>query len=139
MINDKKAVRILCLDDEPAPLGAYKSVLEPHGYEVVTTLDSIEALRIMLREPVDLFIQDLARPVLNGFDLYAMMKVNKRLQNIPVVICSGHDDSLRKFLDRYTDVEGALQKPFDVQYLLDVVRKALGSTAHQRSDIARPS
>jgi hypothetical protein len=32
MINDKKPVRILCLDDEPAPLGAYKSVLEPHGY-----------------------------------------------------------------------------------------------------------
>jgi CheY-like chemotaxis protein len=125
MANDKKPVRILCLDDEPAPLGAYKSVLEPHGYKVVTTLNSIEALRIMLTEPVDLLIQDLGRPGINGFELYAMLKANERLKNIPVVICSGA--STRKFLDRYPNVEGALDKPFDVLHLLDVVRNALRS------------
>jgi len=123
--NKKKPARILCLDDEPAPLEAYKCVLVPHGYEVVTALDSIEALRIMVKEPVDLLIQDLGRPGINGFELYAMLKANERLKNIPVVICSGA--STRKFLDRYPNVEGALEKPFDVVQLLDVVRKALRS------------
>ena len=52
MIRDKKPVRILCVDDQQAPLDAYKCVLEPHGYDVVTALDSIEALKIMVRRPL---------------------------------------------------------------------------------------
>jgi DNA-binding response OmpR family regulator len=129
MTGDRKPVRILCVDDEPAPLGAYKCILEPHGYEVVTTLDSIEALRIMLREPVDLLIQDLARPAVNGFELYAMLRANERLKNVPVVICSGGDESRRTFLERYPEVACVLAKPFDVEVLLDAVRKALPSVA----------
>ena len=39
-----------------------------------------------------------------------MLKANERLQNTPVVICSGEDESLRKFLDRYPNAEGALEK-----------------------------
>ena len=126
MANDKKPVRILCLDDEPAPPAALKSVLEPHGYEVVTTTSSMEALRIMQTTAVDLLIQDVYRPDMSGITLYGIMKADERLQNIPVVICSGN--GVRKFLDRYPKVEGALEKPFDVGHLLDVVRKALKST-----------
>jgi len=129
MTGNMKRERILCMDDEPALLDAYKYILEPHGYEVVTALDSIEALRIMLREPVDLLIQDLARPAVNGFELYAMLRANERLKNIPVVICSGHGESRRKFLDRYPDVAAVLVKPVIAEALLDTVRKALPSVA----------
>jgi CheY-like chemotaxis protein len=128
--------RILCVDDEQSPLETYKYVLEPHGYEVVTALDSITALRIMEKEPVDLLIQDLGRPGINGFELYEMLKANERLKNIPVVICSGA--STKKFLERYPNVEGALDKPFDVEHLVDVVRMALRSAVDARGDSGRP-
>lgn len=139
MTRDKKPERILCLDDQAAPLDTYKYILEPHGYEVVTALDSIEALRIMVNEPVDLLIQDLARPGINGFELYAMLKANERLQNIPVVICSGDDQFLNRFLDCYPKVEGALEKPFDVERLVDVVRIALRSAGEKHGNVARPA
>jgi len=91
-------------------------------------------MRILLTEPIDLLIQDLARPGINGFELYAKLKADERLQNIPVVICSGHDVSRKKFLDRYPEVAGVLAKPFDVEMLLDVVRKALLSVAGERRE-----
>jgi DNA-binding response OmpR family regulator len=93
-------------------------------------------MRIMLREPVDLLIQDLGRPGINGFELYAMLKANERLKDMPVVICSGA--STGKFLDRYPNVEGALDKPFDVEHLVDVVRTALRSGEERRGDGALP-
>jgi CheY-like chemotaxis protein len=135
--EDKKLARILCLDDDPSPPAAFKCVLEPHGYEVVTTTSSMEALRIMQTEAVDLLIQDVYRPDMSGITLYGMMKADERLQNIPVVICSGN--GVRKFLDHYPDVAGVLEKPFEVKHLLDVVRKALRSVEGERGDIARSS
>ncbi len=125
MTDDKKPVRILCVDDEPCALSVYKHVLEPHGYEVLTTTDSAEAMRILLTEPIDLLIQDLARPAINGFELYMMVKAHERLQNLPVVICSGYEGSRRKFLSYWPDVAAVLEKPFEVEHLVDVVRKAL--------------
>ncbi len=117
MTNGKKPLRILCVDDEPLTLAVYRRVLEPHGYEVLTTTDSAEAMRILSTEPIDLLIQDLARPGINGFEFYAMLKSDERLRSIPVVICSGHDESRSTFLDRYPEVVAVLEKPFDVAHL----------------------
>ena len=128
MGNDKKPRRILCLDDEPVPLAALKYVLEPCGYEVVTTCSSAEAMRILRTETVDLLIQDLARPDINGFELCGALKANERLQHIPVVICSGHDGSRRRFQERYPDVSGVLAKPFEVDHLLDIVKTRMATS-----------
>jgi CheY-like chemotaxis protein len=119
--------RILCVNDEPSPLASLKYVLEPQGYEVLTTTDGTEAVRILLTKPVDLLIQNVARPFMNGFELYAMMQANERLRNVPVVIYSAYHESRRKFLDRYPDVAAVLEIPWTVEHILDVVRKAVGA------------
>ncbi len=139
MSTDKGPVRILCLDDEPSPLASYKYILEPQGYEVLTARNSVEALEIMLKEPVDLLIQDLARPEMFGIDLYRLMKATKRLEHIPVVNISGSPECRKRFLDRYPNTAVVLAKPFTVEVVLDVVRKALQSAADKRGDIACPS
>jgi len=125
MRGDKRQYRILCLDDEPAPLDAYTHVLEPHGYEVLTTESSTEALEIMRREPIDLLIQDIARPGINGIELYGIMKSDERLRGIPVVVCSGAH--CEEFLAQYSDAAAVLAKPFDVELLRSVVGKILQS------------
>lgn len=126
--TDKRPSRILCLDDEPSPLQSFKCVLEPLGYEVLTTLSSTEALRIMRTEPVDLLIQDIARPDINGIELYGIMKSDERLQNIPVVVHSGFEGNRKRFLERYPEVAAVIAKPYQVDHLLEVIRKALRSS-----------
>lgn len=134
-----KLGRILCLDDEPTVPSVFKYVLEPAGYEILITSNSTEALRILNAEPVDLLIQDLMRPGINGFDLYAILKADERLQHIPVVVCSGHPESRRKFLNRYPEVLGVLEKPFKLASLLDAVRTAMPSHKQVTSSRLRQS
>jgi CheY-like chemotaxis protein len=129
---NNKQHRILCLDDQPAPLDAYKLILEPQGYEVLTTESSEEALEIMRREPIDLLIQDIARPRMNGIELYGIMKSDERLRGIPVVISSGAH--CEEFLAQYSDAAAVIKKPFDVELLRGVVRKTLQSAATRRDN-----
>lgn len=121
------AARILCLDDEPAPLHCYKLILKNCGYEVLTTQSSREALDIMSKERIDLLIQDIARPDINGIELYGVMKSDERLRHIPVVICSGYEGNREKFLKQHQDAAAVIAKPIEPKHLIDVVRKALGS------------
>jgi CheY-like chemotaxis protein len=127
MRNDKKEYRILCLDDDAATLAAHKCILESHGYEVLTAQSSKEALEIMLREPIDLLIQDIARPGINGIELCGVMKSDERLRGIPAVVCSGHEGNRNRLLGQCPEVAAVLGKPFEVNLLLGVVRKALQS------------
>jgi CheY-like chemotaxis protein len=136
--TDKRPARILCLDDEPGPLGAYKCILEPLGYEVLTTRSSTEALRIMRTETVDLLIQDLSRPDINGIELYGIMKSDERLQHIPVVVCSGYDVNRKRFRELYPEVAPVIEKPYEIDHLLEVVRKALRSAGDESGDVTRP-
>jgi chemosensory pili system protein ChpA (sensor histidine kinase/response regulator) len=120
-----KLRRILCLDDEPTLIAEFKYILEAAGYEVLTTTSTTEAMRILRTEPVDLLIQDLMRPDISGFSLYAFLKADARLQHVPVVICSGHPESRRKFRARYPEVSVVFGKPFKIDSLLDAVKKAI--------------
>ena len=43
-------------------------VLEPNGYRVRAATDGREALRIALKEDIDLVISDLVMPNLNGLE-----------------------------------------------------------------------
>ncbi|MGA2605700.1 MAG: response regulator [Verrucomicrobiia bacterium] len=125
----KKKRKILCLDDEPLVLPIYKHVLESHGYDVLTAQSSTEALEIMLREPIGLLIQDLARPHMDGIELYRVMKSDERLRCIPVVICSGSEWWRNRFLGQCLGAEAVLAKPFDVALALGVIRKTLQAGA----------
>jgi CheY-like chemotaxis protein len=129
MKTPKKQYRILCLDDEPAVVNAHKQILESHGYEVLTACSSKQALEIMLREPVGLLIQDIARPGINGIELCGVMKSDERLRGIPVVICSGYEGNRNRLLGQCPEVAAVLGKPFEVNLLLGVVRKTLESGA----------
>jgi CheY-like chemotaxis protein len=87
--NDKKPVRILCVDDELLTVDLLKRVLEPHGYEVVTTTDSAEALRKLLTEPINLVTTDIKSPGTGGLEF--IRRVKEFDQSIPVIIISGYE------------------------------------------------
>jgi DNA-binding response OmpR family regulator len=49
---------------------------------------SKEALSILRNEPVDLLIQDIMRPDMDGWTFYRMMKSEETLRNVPVLIAT---------------------------------------------------
>jgi response regulator RpfG family c-di-GMP phosphodiesterase len=79
--------KILSLNDEAKSLGFLHLVIkEMTGCQHIYTTNSLEAVTILCKEPIDLFIQDMVRPDLNGFQLYWLMKSSQKLCDVPNLI-----------------------------------------------------
>jgi signal transduction histidine kinase/CheY-like chemotaxis protein len=116
---------VLAVDDESTVLALARDVLEMHGYTVLTARNGEEALRVFRehRSDVALVLLDLTMPVMGGVECFRRMKdLDPRVR---VVISSGFSsESTAAEVLR----EGALeylQKPYDIEDLARVVRKAL--------------
>src|SRR5437773_1807920 len=66
--------RILVLDDEAAIQQLLKMILEGEGYDVLTTDDGNAALELLGSQRVDLVIQDLRMPKMDGLEFLKLLK-----------------------------------------------------------------
>ena len=101
-----------------------KSILESAGYKVKTAVDGMEAFTLLRAEPYDLVVSDVEMPRLNGFDLTAKIRADKKLAELPVVLVTALET--REDREHGIDV-GAnayiVKSKFDQSQLLDVVRR----------------
>jgi len=113
---------ILVIDDEMGPRESLKMILKPH-YEVYTAERGGQAIEMLQKMPIDLVTLDLKMPGLSGIKV--LEKVKEHDPDIEAIIITGYGS-----LD--TAVEGLrlgafdyISKPFDVNHMLALVRRAL--------------
>ena len=118
--------RILSLDDEPQMVELLRLILERASYKHVGTTDHDTALSILRSEPIDLFTQDLMRPVMVGWEFYELMQSDEKLREIPVLIISANPQCIERMLSqRLYEVDGYIVKPFGPQEVLAEVQRIL--------------
>ena len=118
----KSGKPILVVDDDPFILEFLKAVLEASGYTVVTASDGREALHRLESGKPGLILLDMAMPILDGRGFLQEMRHGSALE-APVVVMTAMDDARR--LARDLKAEGWLQKPFDLDALLNTVERLL--------------
>jgi DNA-binding response OmpR family regulator len=69
-----RSKRILVVDDEPDICIVYRIVLEDAGFECISYIDPVKALREFRPFYYDLVLLDIKMPGLNGFELYERMR-----------------------------------------------------------------
>jgi two-component system chemotaxis sensor kinase CheA len=115
---------VLVAEDSITSRMLLKSILESAGYNVKTAVDGMEAFTLLRAEPCDLVVSDVEMPRLNGFDLTAKIRADKKLGELPVVLVTALET--REDRERGIDV-GAnaylVKSNFDQSQLLDVVRR----------------
>ncbi len=115
---------ILVVEDEEHLAYGIKFNLEAEGYEVTAVGDGQTALaRLAATPPVDLVVLDLMLPGMSGYAVCEALRA--RGSDMPVVMLTARtlvEDRIRGF-DAGTDVY--MQKPFDLEELLSVVRNLL--------------
>ena len=115
---------ILCLDDEPELLELLRFVLEASGYECSCTGNSHEVLALLRTQAIDLFIQDMLRPGIDGESMCQMIKNDEDLRHIPILIASAYiDGGKRMVAEGYADA--FVSKPLGPIELLDAVEDVL--------------
>ena len=89
--NTRKLKQILVVDDEPVIGDLIKNTLELGRYQVMTVLNSLNALEIIKQKQFDFIFLDLVMPELDGADLFKHIReINK---DVPVIIVTGYPES----------------------------------------------
>jgi len=92
--------------------------LRDKGYEVATTNNGVEILRILSQEKIDLIISDVMMPCLSGFTLITMLK-RFYFNNIPVILISAANQE-NKLLDSHgIGSDSFFAKPIDFPKLFN--------------------
>jgi DNA-binding response OmpR family regulator len=115
------AARILVVDDERDLLGLLRLHLSAAGYEARTAEDAIQAGYMVLAEPPDLIITDVAMPHMDGFEFVAALKADTTVPDIPVIFLTSSDDDYDR--GQALGAAGYVTKPVRADRLLALVAR----------------
>jgi len=121
---------ILLVDDEPKILSALAAALRDEGHEVVETTEAAEARRLLGRRLFDVLVVDNLMPEITGLDLIReLIRTCGEGERPQVLMMTAHATVESAIEAMKLGALDYLQKPFEVDELLVVVRRAL---EHQR-------
>ena len=99
---------------------------ERTSYKIITAEDGEIALDQVKNDTPDLIILDVILPRINGIAFLSLLRRMKNTKNIPVILISGEmaDEGIKKEGLALGAVD-YIEKPMDMQYLLDKVNSFL--------------
>jgi two-component system chemotaxis sensor kinase CheA len=117
---------ILVVDDSITTRTMEKNLLEAAGYQVRVAVDGLEAWTVLKTEAVDLVVSDVDMPRLDGFELTARIRADKKLADLPVILVTVLDS--REYKERGIEA-GAnayiVKSSFDQSNLLEIIRRLI--------------
>ena len=120
----KSPDRLLIVDDVPDNLFLVRTILEEEGYEIVTSSNGHDALKIVESEPPDLILLDVMMPKMDGYEVTRHIRAMKDLPFIPILLITAYDRANAvKGLDLGADE--FIRKPIEADELLARVRSLL--------------
>jgi len=121
---EPKEQTVLVVEDSITARTLLKNILESAGYNVRTAVDGIDGFTTLKEGTFDLVVSDVDMPRMNGFDLTAKIRADKKLSELPVVLVTALQS--REDRERGIDV-GAdayiVKSSFDQSNLLEIVRR----------------
>ena len=117
---------ILVVEDSITARTLLKNILNSAGYEVKTAVDGADAFAALKTGEFDLVVSDIQMPRMNGFDLTARIRGDKKLSELPVILVTALET--REHRERGIEV-GAnayiVKSSFDQSNLLEVIQRLI--------------
>lgn len=120
---DKK--RILLVDDEEDLVVTISMRLEANNYDVIPAYDGQEGLKKAREEKPDLIILDIMMPKLDGYQVCRMLKFDRTLNKIPIIMLTAMSQEEDKKTGMDVKADAYITKPFDSKVLIDKVKELL--------------
>ncbi len=120
---DENAVKsILVVEDSITSRMLIKNILEAAGYLVTTAIDGVEGFTKLQEGEFNVVVSDVEMPRMNGFELTAKIRSNKKTANIPIILIT----SLSKQEHREKGIEAGanayiVKGSFDQSNLLEIL------------------
>ncbi len=118
---------LLIVDDNPTTLHMVEQLLIKEGYQTVTAVNGLEAMRALrdISHDFDAIILDRMMPELDGIEVTRQMQVEPTLKHIPIVMQTAADKPEEISEGIKAGVFYYLTKPVDRKTLISVVASAV--------------
>jgi formate/nitrite transporter len=117
------AEKMLIIDDEEIVLKSCRKIFEAEGFEVVTTANPQEGLKLVSEKSFDVILCDWMMPGFDGLDV--VEEIDKRSPNSTVVMISGYPSVGRATEAMKRGAMDYVAKPFRPEEIIEVVKKAV--------------
>lgn len=130
----ERVPRIVCIDDGAALRKTVETILGNNGYEVTSIGNPLKALTLVFQLKPDLILCDIAMPLLDGYEVCAMLRKSTAFRQTPIVMLTGKEGFIDRVKARMVGATDYLTKPFGDSELLLLIEKYVGLGAPNREN-----
>jgi putative two-component system response regulator len=128
---EKRASRILLVDDEPINIKVVRKYLHEAGYsDFRSTTSATEVLPLMYQYEPDIVLLDIVMPGVTGLELLEAIRADPNFLHTPIVMLTALEDRRTKCHALSHGASDFLAKPVDPSELVSRVRNVLLAKEH---------
>src|SRR6266545_1081005 len=87
-MSTSEKINILMVDDQPAKLLSYETILSDLGENLIRSSSGREALEQLLKTDIAVVLMDVSMPEIDGFELAELIRQHPRYQQTAIIFIS---------------------------------------------------
>lgn len=123
--SQRKAAKILAIDDDYLFLEIVLMVLENAGFQVIGAENGQLGLQMAKEQKPDVIVCDIRMPGLNGYEVLSQLRQDPLTQTIPFIFLSGEDRNGNWCQASEIKADGFLPKLSSTQEIIQAVKAQL--------------
>jgi DNA-binding response OmpR family regulator len=116
---------VLIVEDDPASLDIFTTILRHGGYQVITAQTGADGLQLARERLPDLVVVDIGLPDGPGFGVLDELTDDPTTTHIPLIVCTVHVFENDEKRARRAGSDVFLKKPIEARELLAQVNRLL--------------
>lgn len=118
--------KILIADDELSVAKMLGKGLQAHGYQVMTAVDGVQAVKLAHQARPDLILLDIKMPGQNGYTVFKNLKMSTHTMLIPIIFMSALPWEQVEEATGGLRAQDFIHKPFHSQEVVAKLREIRG-------------
>ncbi len=124
-------MRILLVEDEESLKDVIRLNLEMENYEVITTGNGRQAIKLFHEQHFDLLVLDVMLPEIDGFQVCEQIRLTN--QEVPIIFLTAKDTAPDRIMGLKRGADDYLTKPFNLEELLLRVNNLIKRSSRSQS------
>ncbi len=116
---------IMAVDDSASLRQMVSVVLRGGGYQVIESVDGLDALSKLKGQELHLFLTDVNMPKMDGFEFTRKVRAMPQYKFVPIVLLTTESTAEKKQQGKAAGATAWIVKPFNPDQLLAVVKKVI--------------
>ena len=113
---------IIIADSKHSYINSIQQVLEEQGFDILVAYDGVSGFNMARDVKPDLVLIDSMLSGFNGYQICSLIKLDTKYEDIHIIILTDENDRKRRILTSSSEADGYLEKPIDLNILIDRIR-----------------